>query len=123
MTFHSNLLHKSLMGKYINPVEVSPVYMGHGGLGRDCTCLTATCAECLVAILGVKDEDGIPVYKKTKCGFDCAVVYTQNIPKRMFDVLVDSPVLLTSEKQIKNLPTSARAAARRKRYRFRHPKS
>lgn len=110
------------MGKYINPVEVSPAFMTHGGLGKNCTCLNETCKECFDAILGVFDAGGVPIYGKTKCGFDAAKVFTQNIPRRLFDILVDAPVLLASERQLRNLPMSAKSIARRKRYRMRHPK-
>ena len=111
------------MGKYLNPAHIQCAFMGKGGLARECSCTQSTCPECFDAIMGVKDADGVPVFGTTKCGYDVAKVYLTNIPKRLFDVLVDSPVVLTSERQINNLPASAGAAARRKRYRFRHPKS
>ena len=105
------------MGKYLNPAHVQSIFMHKGGLARDCQCTQSTLWECFDAIMGVKDADGMPVYGKTKCGFDCAKVYTQNIPKRLFEVFADAPVLLGSERQIKNLPLSAKPANRRRRYR------
>lgn len=105
------------MGKYLNPVHVQSAFMSKGGLARDCECTQETRRQCFEAIMGVKDEYGVPQYGKTKCGFNCAVVYTQNIPKRLFDILTDSPVLLASERQIKTLAESASSASRRRRYR------
>ena len=105
------------MGKYLNPVRITSTFMSKGGLARDCTCTKETCWECFDAIMGIAKEGEAPHFGVTKCGFDCAQVYEQNIPKRLYEILTDNPVLLTSERQIKNLPISASPKARRRRYR------
>jgi hypothetical protein len=67
--------------------------------------------------MGIAKEGEAPHFGVTKCGFDCAQVYEQNIPKRLYEILTDNPVLLASERQIKTLPISASPKARRRRYR------
>ena len=96
------------MSKYLNPVHVVSACMSNGGLAKNCTCLKETIPECLSAILGVKDEFGVPVYGITKCGYDCAIVYTQNIPKRLFLSYSDPFVLLTSERHTNRPPRKRR---------------